>query len=269
MLEWAVRRWIEAHPDSARRIVAEYSSKFNLLGGSAGNPTEISAKTSMTYSHQVELIFDIAKMVYSSLNLQAIVESVLSVAVSIVNAERCSLFIVDKATNELYTLAFDVGTGIQDHSASGMSLNNTKSGGLMSHNSTLALNSVSINEDTDSNERAKNMTDAATKKHKPNPGFRIPIGTGVAGFVAKTRQGLNIKDAYADPRFNRAVDKQTGFKTNSILCLPIFGPISGEGVPELVGVASLINKISSVCIFLLGSYSEFFILIVILEIFIV
>ena len=33
---------------------------------------------------------------------------------------------------------------------------------------------------------------------------------------------LNIKDAYSDPRFNRSVDASTGYKTESILCMPIF-----------------------------------------------
>ena len=45
---------------------------------------------------------------------------------------------------------------------------------------------------------------------------------GVAGHVASTGEVLNILDAYADPRFNRAVDLQTGYKTNTILCMPIF-----------------------------------------------
>ncbi|KAH9245058.1 hypothetical protein BASA81_017475 [Batrachochytrium salamandrivorans] len=106
-------------------------------------------------------------------------------------------------------------------------------------------NSALIVEDIDSIERTRQLAGEAFRHHKPNPGIRFPVGTGVAGYVAQTRQGLNIRDAYADPRFNPAVDKQTGFKTNSLLCLPIFGPIGEDGQPELVGVVMLVNKIGN------------------------
>lgn len=40
--------------------------------------------------------------------------------------------------------------------------------------------------------------------------IRFPLGTGIAGQVAMTGEVLNIKDAYADSRFNRTVDQLTG-----------------------------------------------------------
>ena len=49
----------------------------------------------------------------------------------------------------------------------------------------------------------------------------IPIGTGIAGAAARTGETIRIDDAYADPRFNPDIDKKTGFRTRSILCLPI------------------------------------------------
>ena len=49
----------------------------------------------------------------------------------------------------------------------------------------------------------------------------IPIGSGIAGTVAKTGEPIRIDDAYADPRFNPDVDKKSGFRTRSILCLPV------------------------------------------------
>lgn len=36
---------------------------------------------------------------------------------------------------------------------------------------------------------------------------RIPLNTGIAGYVAMTGESLNIKDAYEDNRFNPNVDK--------------------------------------------------------------
>lgn len=44
---------------------------------------------------------------------------------------------------------------------------------------------------------------------------------GIAGYVATTCSTLNIRDAYKDQRFNPEVDKKTGFRTKSILCMPI------------------------------------------------
>ena len=51
--------------------------------------------------------------------------------------------------------------------------------------------------------------------------IRILNNTGVAGYVFTTGKGLFIQDAYADTRFDPAVDKRTGFTTKSILCTPI------------------------------------------------
>ncbi len=67
--------------------------------------------------------------------------------------------------------------------------------------------------------------------------IRIPIGSGIAGAVAQTGQTINIPDAYADPRFNPDVDRQTGFRTRSILCLPIR---NRKGV--VFAVAQLLNR---------------------------
>jgi adenylate cyclase len=67
--------------------------------------------------------------------------------------------------------------------------------------------------------------------------IRIPIGAGIAGWVARNDAIINIENAYADPRFNPAVDKTTGYKTNTILC----GPVKNlEG--EIVGIIQVINK---------------------------
>ena len=52
--------------------------------------------------------------------------------------------------------------------------------------------------------------------------IRIPRSKGVAGFVAQTGQLVNIHDVYADPRFDSAYDKKSGFRTRNILCCPVF-----------------------------------------------
>jgi putative ABC transport system ATP-binding protein len=67
--------------------------------------------------------------------------------------------------------------------------------------------------------------------------IRFPVGTGIAGAVAQTGQSIRIDDAYADRRFNRDVDRQTGFRTHSILCLPVKNQ-SGR----VFAVAQLLNR---------------------------
>src|SRR3954470_23239029 len=68
--------------------------------------------------------------------------------------------------------------------------------------------------------------------------IRFPMGRGIAGAVAQTNTSVNIPDAYKDPRFNQNVDKQTGYKTRTILCVPMR---SLEG--EVVGVLQALNKL--------------------------
>ncbi|MCU0989984.1 MAG: ATP-binding cassette domain-containing protein [Xanthomonadales bacterium] len=67
--------------------------------------------------------------------------------------------------------------------------------------------------------------------------IRFPVGTGIAGVVALTGDAVRIDDAYADPRFNRDVDRQTGFRTRSILCLPVKNQRG-----EVFAVAQLLNR---------------------------
>lgn len=43
--------------------------------------------------------------------------------------------------------------------------------------------------------------------------IRILNTSGVAGYVFTKGEGVIIPDAYADPRFNRNIDEQTGFVT--------------------------------------------------------
>ena len=40
-------------------------------------------------------------------------------------------------------------------------------------------------------------------------------------FAVVVRVAYRVDDAYSDPRFNQAVDAETGFRTRSMLCLPL------------------------------------------------
>ncbi|XP_074657993.1 cAMP and cAMP-inhibited cGMP 3',5'-cyclic phosphodiesterase 10A-like [Tubulanus polymorphus] len=74
-----------------------------------------------------------------------------------------------------------------------------------------------------------------TKKEQ----IRFSIDRGIAGYVARTGEVLNIKNAYSDSRFNRDIDLKTGFTTHNILCMPI---VSKGAV---IGVVQMINKKSA------------------------
>jgi sigma-B regulation protein RsbU (phosphoserine phosphatase) len=63
------------------------------------------------------------------------------------------------------------------------------------------------------------------------------VGQGLAGTVAATGKVLNIQDAYEDPRFDRAFDRLTGFRTRTILTVPMR---NSQG--DIVGVAQVVNK---------------------------
>jgi GAF domain-containing protein len=51
--------------------------------------------------------------------------------------------------------------------------------------------------------------------------LRFPVSQGVAGWVFRHKSALLINDPYNDPRFLLDVDKQTGFRTRNILCIPL------------------------------------------------
>ncbi|XP_052457173.1 cGMP-specific 3',5'-cyclic phosphodiesterase-like isoform X2 [Carassius gibelio] len=85
--------------------------------------------------------------------------------------------------------------------------------------------------------RLFDVAEGSTLEEASNSGIRLEWNKGIVGYVAATGQPLNIKNAYEDPRFNAEVDQITGYKTQSILCLPI-----KNHREEVVGVAQAINK---------------------------
>ena len=54
-----------------------------------------------------------------------------------------------------------------------------------------------------------------------NHQLRLPIGQGVAGWVAQTGETVNLIDAYKDPRFHVKVDQESGYTTRSLLTMPL------------------------------------------------
>jgi phosphoserine phosphatase len=76
--------------------------------------------------------------------------------------------------------------------------------------------------------------------------IRFPIGVGIAGDVAQTGKPARIADAYDDPRFNPEFDRQTGYRTHSVLCLPLH-----DLDKQVMGVLQVLNKKGG------GSFSDY------------
>ncbi|MGB9857973.1 MAG: HD domain-containing phosphohydrolase [Dictyoglomaceae bacterium] len=67
--------------------------------------------------------------------------------------------------------------------------------------------------------------------------FKIPLGEGIAGWVAMTGEPIIVNDVNKDSRFARRYDIATSFKTKSILCVPL------KTKEKIIGVIEVLNKI--------------------------
>ncbi len=67
--------------------------------------------------------------------------------------------------------------------------------------------------------------------------IRFSADKGFAGYAVKTGETIRIKDAYNDSRFNKDIDKDTGYKTYNLLCMPI------RNIKyEIIGAFQVLNK---------------------------
>lgn len=73
--------------------------------------------------------------------------------------------------------------------------------------------------------------------------FYVPLGKGVAGWVAENKQPVVLNDVRSDTRFTGQIDKSSGFSTRSILAIPMM--VNNQ----LIGVAEALNKVG-------GDYTE-------------
>jgi hypothetical protein len=132
----------------------------------------------------------VAKYLVSETDLGALISKIVFVAKDLFAAEGCSVFLVDDATNELYSLAFETEHAVPDEMAG-----------------------------------------------KTRDEVRFPRNKGIIGEVATRGVTEVVADAYADPRFNRAWDDATGFRTRNLLTAPI-----RNTAQDLVGVLQIVNK---------------------------
>lgn len=66
----------------------------------------------------------------------------------------------------------------------------------------------------------------------------VPMGKGIVGASIENNETIVINNPYEDERFNPQVDKETGYLTKSILCMPVT-----NSAGDVIGAYQVINKL--------------------------
>ncbi|XP_015225922.1 PREDICTED: dual 3',5'-cyclic-AMP and -GMP phosphodiesterase 11A [Cyprinodon variegatus] len=178
-------------PTTAHILSALLESRVNIPQYPA---TAVDFKYRLKEHSEREFFLELVKDISNDLDLTSLSYKILVFVCIMVDADRCSLFLVEGTGNKktLVSKFFDVHAG------------------------TTVLPSMNSDE------------------------VQVPWGKGIIGYVAEHGETVNIPDAYQDRRFSDEIDKLTGYKTKSLLCMPIR---NSDG--EIIGVAQAINKTSS------------------------
>uniref|UniRef100_A0ABK0L533 Phosphodiesterase n=1 Tax=Rattus norvegicus TaxID=10116 RepID=A0ABK0L533_RAT len=180
-------------PTTAHILSALLESRVNLP---QYPPTAIDYKCHLKKHNERQFFLELVKDISNDLDLTSLSYKILIFVCLMVDADRCSLFLVEGAAAGKKTLVskfFDVHAGTP----------------LLPCSTTENSNEV-----------------------------QVPWGKGIIGYVGEHGETVNIPDAYQDRRFNDEIDKLTGYKTKSLLCMPIR---NSDG--EIIGVAQAINKV--------------------------
>jgi Nif-specific regulatory protein len=86
-------------------------------------------------------------------------------------------------------------------------------------------------------DRANRQVVARPALGVPGGELRLPDDLGVVGDVLKTGQLAIVNDVRTDPRFGAAVDKQSGYQTRSLICVPLNDPAG-----QRIGAFEVLNK---------------------------
>ncbi len=131
-------------------------------------------------ARKLHSLLELGQLIALDLRLSDMLLEISQKACEVMEADRCSIFLHDPATDELWsTIAMGMGGKV----------------------------------------------------------IRIPSSIGFAGYCFQTGEAVNLEDAYTDERFNREVDLKTGYRTTSVLCMPLY---SRAGLR--LGVIQLLNK---------------------------
>ncbi len=133
---------------------------------------------------RLSTLIEVNGLISSSLDIDRILENVMTISKQVMNADASSLMLIDEKTNEL---VYQVALG-------------------------------------EVGERLKKE-------------FRLKMGQGIAGTVAEEGRPLLIEDVYTHPKFYKGHDEATGYRTKSMIAVPLK---VGE---RIIGVAQVINRL--------------------------
>ncbi|CAG6015597.1 unnamed protein product [Menidia menidia] len=178
-------------PTTAHILSALLESRVNVPQYAS---SAIDYKYRLRETNEREFFLELVKDISNDLDLTNLSYKILINVCILVDADRCSLFLVEGPANKrtLVSKFFDVHSGTTVRPSS----------------STLNSNEV-----------------------------QVPWGKGIIGYVAEHGETVNISNAYEDHRFSDEIDKLTGYKTQTILCMAI---CNSDG--EVIGVVQAINK---------------------------
>jgi hypothetical protein len=72
--------------------------------------------------------------------------------------------------------------------------------------------------------------------------IKLPADQGIVGHCFTSGKPVYVADAYDDPHFNKEIDKKTGFRTGSVLVVPITAESDSGDSGEILGAIQMINK---------------------------
>jgi len=134
---------------------------------------------------------------------EQVVAKTLAAARRLLRADRCTLFLIDAATDQLYSWIIDEDCKKDDSEGT----------------ASPRMDSVQV-------------TDVTTAK------IVIDSKQGIAGKAFATKETINCGNTEQDPQFNPGVDEITNYRTKSLLCVPI---LSSTG--DSLGVLQMVNKL--------------------------
>lgn len=190
-----ISNWLDKNPDFLEHyLLSRQSDKLNTCSIEPQLFTKSPTRKEFKDFNYYDKIYSLVQTLNQSLDLETTCKKILKTLCLLLDADRCSLFLVSNEDNDekiLVSVVFDA-------------------------------------QSTDTQLKFNNGEQV-----------RLAFGVGIAGYVASTGKSLNIQNAYEDHRFNRLVDQKTGYRTKSILCLPIINELG-----ECIAVAEAINKLS-------------------------
>jgi len=131
-------------------------------------------------AERLTFLLDLAHDLANEHDYDQLLATVVTRVCELLDADRSSLFLIDRATNELWSRVI------------------------------LPLGTAEI---------------------------RVPLNTGIVGWVVTNGTALNVPVVDDDPRFNRDVDRDTGYQTRSILCMPV-----RDSKGNVIGAIEALNK---------------------------